>query len=318
MKLPDNFDDSIEYEEAGLLYPPLGFYPFIGWVYDNGDQYGLYWPIGKEDAEPMVAETYHDEASLQPHYSTYTRFQTAVTTREFATDDDDDDDDADDDFDDEFENEFEDSDDDDEFDDDDDIYLALGRVSLNVDPQSPTANMKLARRLLKNQEVDRAIACLETAVTVIPEYTEAQALLSAQYRRTQQLEKAILAAWQAVISPPCFDGKPTQIAGWFWKQKTEPPQLADDPIWRRRERLTMRFGGVAENDQYQLLRDAIDEYLDQARYIPAMTLMQTYAQHMGRETGSFQERNEFQAQEYVDWQKEVAETRHGKKRELAP
>ncbi len=50
-------------------YPPLGFRPFKKGSWGNGDSFGLYWPIGREDQEPLVAEMWHDNWIIQPVYS---------------------------------------------------------------------------------------------------------------------------------------------------------------------------------------------------------------------------------------------------------
>jgi hypothetical protein len=55
-------------------YPPLGFTSFYEGALGNGDTFGLYWPIGREAAEPIVVETWHDEWHIQPHFSSRTAF----------------------------------------------------------------------------------------------------------------------------------------------------------------------------------------------------------------------------------------------------
>ena len=49
-----------------IIYPPAGF---LAWPFGdlgNGDTYGFYWPIGKEDEEPVVALMSHDCWGLNP------------------------------------------------------------------------------------------------------------------------------------------------------------------------------------------------------------------------------------------------------------
>lgn len=71
MKLPRNasavtLDLEWKFEHT---YPPLGFLPFPGYELGNGDRFGLYWPIGREDQEPLVMETEHDARALCPAFS---------------------------------------------------------------------------------------------------------------------------------------------------------------------------------------------------------------------------------------------------------
>ena len=114
-------------------YPPLGFYAFAEHQLGNGDVYGLYWPIGHEDREPIVGETYHDEWSLKPHFSSLDRFLAAAG-------------------------------------DDDDAHV--DPPDPTADSESPTACVQRAREAVKTNNVEGAIRSLEAAVSLIPEYTE--------------------------------------------------------------------------------------------------------------------------------------------------
>jgi hypothetical protein len=288
VKLPEAYKSVTLCDNAfDVPYPPLGFHPIAEHQLGNGDTFGLYWPIGREDCDPIVAETYHDERSIEPHFSSLDRFLAAAARNA--------DPDAD--------NEFEDG-------------SFVGTPTFQEDPQSPAACLFAAREHLKSENVNAAIECLETAVSVLPEYTEAQALLCAQYRRIGRNDAAIKSAIHSIISPPCFGARPIQLAQWLSRQSSGPVEIDSDPIWRNRERLTLKFGGVKQNDEYRILRDAIDQYLADSAFLPAMTLMQTYAQLMHSETVSFQERYEFIPKRFVAWQREVAKSRYGKSRVL--
>jgi hypothetical protein len=263
-------------------YPPLGFCPIVEHQLGNGDVFGLYWPVGREDHDPIVAETYHDDQSIQPQFSSLERFLTAGTKQG---------------------NDF-----------DDNGHVAP--PTFEEDPRSPVACLRAARNHLQGQNVEAAIKCLETAVSVLPEYTDAQALLCSQYRRVGKSDAAIRSAIQAVISPPCFGDRPLQLLQWLSRQSSCPTECESDPIWINRGRLTLKFGGTKENEQCNLLREAIDHYLDSANFIAGMTLMQTYAELMYSETKSFQERNGFDVETFIFWQRDVAATRYGKSRTL--
>jgi hypothetical protein len=287
VKLPTAYKSVTLYDDAyEVPYPPLGFCPIAEHQLGNGDTFGLYWPIGREDCDPIVAETYHDEWSIQPHFSSLDRFLATAANI--------------------------DPDADDEYDDD----SFVGTPTFDEDPQSPAACLFAAREHLKSQNVDAAIASLEVAVSVLPEYSEAQALLCGQYRRVGNNDAAIRSAIQSIISPSCFGAPPVQIVQWLSRQSSGPAEIESDPIWLNRERLTLKFGGVKENDEYKILRDAIDQYLADSAFVRAMTLMQTYAQLMYSETVSFQERYDFDPKAFVSWQREVAATQYGKARIL--
>ena len=283
MKLPFSYKAvSLSGSAINGTYPPLGFYPFAEHQLGNGDTFGLYWPIGHEDSEPIVAETYHDEWSIQPHFSTLDRFLEASARSEEA-------------------------DEDEQF---------IGTPTVFEDPQSPAACLKAAREHLKSQNVTSAIALLESSVSVLPEYTEAQALLCTQYRRVGQPEAALRSAIQSIISPSCFGTSSVQILKWLSAQSNVPSEIARDPVWLNRGGLSMKFGGVKENDEYLLMRTIIDEYLSNGAFIPALTLMQKYAELMSAETVSFQERYQFDRKRFVAWQHDIAINQYGKSRVL--
>jgi len=88
------------------------------------------------------------------------------------------------------------------------------------------------------------------AVEIVPQYTDAQALLAAVCRRLGQNEEAMRAAVQAIISPPCLGTRPVQLLRWLQSLAKAPEDLERDPIWRARQRLRLVFGGAQSNDDY--------------------------------------------------------------------
>jgi hypothetical protein len=177
--------------------------------------------------------------------------------------------------------------------------------SLSDDPDSPLALFLAAKEAMRDGP-GGAIAHLQSAVARLPEFRDAQALLAAQYRRVGDHANSVRAAIAAIISPGCFGAAPVQLARWLSAQTSCPPEIEADPVWRVRERLTLRFGGVKENDQYDLLGHAIDEYIGRGQYGRATTLMQMYAQEMARETISFRDRYSYAEAAFLARQVEVA------------
>ncbi|MEM6991788.1 MAG: tetratricopeptide repeat-containing protein [Myxococcota bacterium] len=55
--------------ESSVAYPSLGFVRLLDAELGNGDYYGLYWPYGREDREPVVVDTVHDEWGLEVAFS---------------------------------------------------------------------------------------------------------------------------------------------------------------------------------------------------------------------------------------------------------
>ena len=239
-------------------YPPLGFIPFAEGALGNGDTFGLYWPIGREASEPIVVETWHDEWRLQPHFSSLAAFLQAHAAAE-------------------------------------DEYV--GTPSLADDPASPRAAFLEARELIAQRNPEAAIALLEAALAIVPEYTDALVLLHGQYVRAGRIDAAVKIAIQAIISPPSFGGPPFKALQWL---RTQPvPDGEPDPIWRACGQLSFSFGGSKENADYPLLAAAIECYLEQENFLHAATLMQTYAELMSAETVSFQERYGFDQAAFI-------------------
>ena len=239
-------------------YPPLGFIPFCEGALGNGDTFGLYWPIGREASEPIVVETWHDEWRLQPHFSSLARFRQAYATAE-------------------------------------DEYVAT--PTLADDPASPRAAFLAAKELIAQRNPEAAIALLEAALALLPEYTDALTLLHGQYVRAGRIDDAVKVAIQAIISPPSFGGPPCKALQWL---RTRPvPDGEPDPIWRACGQLSFNFGGSKENADYPVLLAAIDTYVEQGKHVCASTLMQTYAELMSAETVSFQERYEFDQTAFI-------------------
>ncbi len=58
----------------GGAYPPLGFHPVWNAEVGNGDCFGLYWPYGCEDREPIVCDMVHDEAGIEVAFSSVDLF----------------------------------------------------------------------------------------------------------------------------------------------------------------------------------------------------------------------------------------------------
>lgn len=252
-------------EPTTASYPPLGFVPIAEAQLGNGDHFGLYWPVGQEDQEPLVAEIWHDEWTLQPKFSCAATFINALGAGDSPPD----------------------------------------TPQISDDPRSPLALFLAAKNSLKSGP-NAAITHLKTAVARLPEYRDAQALLATQLRRVGDHSNSVKAAIAAIISPPCFGAAPIQLARWLAGQDACPTEIEEDPIWRERARLTLKFGGTKENEQYEILSNAIEVYIGQEKYVQAVTLMQMYGQEIAGETVSFRERCNYNEAEFLARQIEIA------------
>lgn len=257
MKLPDAVDRITLGERLPEQpYPPPGFLPFAEGDLGNGDGWGLYWPVGREDREPIVALSSHDDWTLLPEFSSLDAFLAAW---EIADEDDD----------------------------------WIEGPNLDEDPASPTALREAAREAFKRQDFDGALELLEGAVDRLPEFTDALIPLWNEYRRRGRREDAVETALQAIRSGFCFGPPAERPLNWLAKQEELPERFADDPLCLQRHRLHLDFGGTKLNPAYPILDEAISVYGEQGRFVEAVTLLQTYGMLMWSETVSFQERYGF-------------------------
>ena len=240
-------------------YPPLGFTPFHEAALGNGDSFGLYWPIGREASEPIVVETWHDEWRIAPQFSSLAAFLRSLALAQ-------------------------------------DEYVDT--PALADDPASPLAAYLAAKAAIAQQHLAQAISLLETALAILPEYTDALSLLHGLYVRTGRNEEALQLALRALVAPPSFGGPPLKALQWLRSQPM-PDAGRIDPIWRICGQMSFSFGGRKENGDYPLLAAAIESYLEQGELIAASTLMQTYAELMSAETVSFQERYGFDQAAFI-------------------
>ena len=77
MKLPDQISGITlpnRYADAGGFPYPLGFHPFTKCASDEGDVFGLYWPVGVEEQPPLVIKRWQDSWEMVPLFSNLEQF----------------------------------------------------------------------------------------------------------------------------------------------------------------------------------------------------------------------------------------------------
>ena len=282
LRLPSEINQiTLDKDDHPVGYYPLGFIPFAEHQLGNGDYFGLYWPIGQEDREPIVAETFHDEGTLQPTHSSLAQFLAMSP-------------------------------------EDGDDYPEA--PTHQQDPLAPLGSYLEARRLVGERHVEAAVELLQTVVQRLPEYTNALGLLATQYLRLGRTEDACRTAVRAIVAPPSFGQAPLNIASWLAQHQEPPADLQDDPVWlRRAELISIPSGGTKHGGAYAALAEAIDAYIAQDQVVPALTLMQSYSEFMNGETRSFQERHSYDFRAWRQQQRALSERLpHGPRHILYP
>lgn len=308
MKLPTTYDDDVLGYEGGfypdgtpaqsrvysLVYPPTGFFPFsdIG----NGDYHGFYWPIGREEAPPIVAFSSHDARSLIPEHSSIERLYACELAR------------ANDDV------------------DSPDHYRELvtkatgeppidhdlrgvapddyGQL-LSLDGSSPYYLCAAGDLHLSQNNVDAAEQKYRESLGQLPEYVAAHFGLASVLRRQRRAEEATIHLRKALIGPLAFYGgsfwSDASLPGdfrndwnrkavmWLQRSKTFHESLADDPFAKRINELTFETG-LAENPDMDVLQQIVEEYATAGDYSDAARIWSLIGDRAAMETTSFRER----------------------------
>lgn len=285
--------DGTQTRVYSLSDPPVGFFPFAGT--DQGDCYGLYWPIGREEGPPVVAYTNHDVFALIPVHgdlAAAVRYQLACGEDHDLT------------------SEWE-------------LALDAANVKrptiaitevipvdahkqlLTLDPDSPFRNCAVADQLIVENKPDEAETHYRRAIELLPEYGAAHFGLGYLLRRTQRHAEASIHLRRALFCPLAFSGgsfwADHRLPGPFrpdwnrkallWLQQLKEPDesLRDDPFMQHIQELTLKTG-VAESRDLELALEMVEEYSERGDFLEAAFLWITVGNRADRETTSFRER----------------------------
>jgi hypothetical protein len=260
-----------------------GVYPLVGYLrwrvleVGNGDSYGYYWPVGREDHDPIVCTTEHDRFRVVPFASDLagclrllraTRTAVVDELKEVAQN-------------------FE-------------VTLTALRTSdaaspdsvlATLDSHSPLLLLEQARAAMRTADLPLCERSLIDALDLLSAYGEAAAALGQLYRRQQRTPDAAQALLVAISTPLCFGGGDEIRLNCLRALQGMQDDLIsrEDVLWRERRRLTFRTG-VRENDDICIYEDAIAAYLSSGAGARAIWLRMLVGEVMSRETVSFQER----------------------------
>jgi tetratricopeptide (TPR) repeat protein len=243
---------------SGGPFPPSGFAAFEDHALGNGDTFGLYWPIGHEDREPLVVEAVLVAGSLVPAFSSLDRFLKLAADVDEAE--------------------------------------HVEWPDLEADARAPHACLQAARAALAEKDFATAMKLLQRALDMLPEYAAALSLLSFQHLRRGDQAEACRLAVRAVRAPPSFAGEVDVGRSWSWlaRQAEGPDDLAGDPIWIGRAALASPpRGGAKADPTYEAMAEAIAAYEAEDQVVAALNLLQAYGEYMWRETVAFQARYGF-------------------------
>ena len=263
------------------VYPLPGFFPILS-LFDvgNGDVTGCYWPIGRENDDPLLCDTYHDAWSLGPQASSLEGL-VRLKIAEGHCEPGDGDYEAAQELADQLGFDLPSPNEDDEL--PPDLWLSL-------DADSPAALKSAAAQLIRVGELESATAHLEYALQALPEYTEALFMLGNLYRRQKRLPEAAQKMLEVLSAPLCFGGDREKALQSVKRLRDgDYPELASDPLWSQRQQLTFATG-VKRNNDFNIYEEAVSEYLRQGKGALAVRLRVLVGELMWGETISFRER----------------------------
>jgi hypothetical protein len=299
MDADDRVVGGFEHWGAGE-YPPPGYVAWNRLEVGNGDTYGFYWPMGREDGPPLVCTVEHDAWALRP---LATSLAAAVRLHVAARPDD--------------------SDAWAELGDDFGVplhdarrrdrrmdierdwayegagghaYWAIQAADelLHLDPDSPALLLARAAEYRHPQVLDEAERSLVRALEILPEYTAAWwALVQVRRRRRAPAPELIDAMVSCITSPLAFGPADRRTClGWLRRLPDAADAENRDPVWLRRARLAFAEG-ARDNGDYAVLDECMAEYHARGQSLRAARLRVLYGEMMGAETVSFRERAGF-------------------------
>jgi hypothetical protein len=275
-------------------YPPPGYLPWNRLEVGNGDTYGFYWPIGREQGPPIVCTLMHDAWELAPLASSleaavrlhvvadHAREEWLELAEEFG-----------------FRTEdckLAEAD----LDEEGDAvpYWGVTRADelLPLDPNSPPLLLQRARELTRSpdSDLDAAERLILQSLDILPEYTSAWWDLAQLRRRRRDPAVTQLDAMVNCLTSPLAFGHfdRGKCLNWFKHLPHDGHAAEADPLWQRRDRLTFAQG-LREQGDYEVYDEAIEAYHEMGLSIRTVRLRVVYGELMGAETVSFRERKGF-------------------------
>jgi hypothetical protein len=266
-------------------YPPFGYQPLSLFDRGNGDACGFYWPIGREEREPLLCDSSHDEYYLEPSALSLEGLVRLFVLRGVSAVVD-------------FEE------------------LALIADTLGVElPQAPPQPVALheiplteardspavwcahAEEALKHGDLEGAERCAVQALDLFPGFTAARFVLVKTLRRGRRTQEAGREMLQTFRSSACFGAGRHECMRWLQQMPDEAVVAPEDPLWEHRRSLTLATG-VKRNDDFLLYEELIAEYLVRGMGECAVALRQAVDEMYQGETVSFRERYGYSDDEF--------------------
>lgn len=246
---------TLDSEPSAGPYPPQGFWPIAEGALGNGDQFGLYWPLGREDAPPVVCEMFHDEGRMVFRHSSLDVFAQWLDAGGTEEGDDE---------------------------------GGAPHEPVVPDAESPLPLIERAQQHVQAAEPALAIGLLEDACSRFPELQRAWAMLAGQQMRLGQHAAAVAAARAAILANWAFGIPEPGVL-----RILRTADSSGDPVLAMAQQMGFGFGGAKTNPDYALMQACIDQCWQAGDTLAALRLSQNRCYALSSETVSFQQREGF-------------------------
>jgi len=260
MKLPDNIDKvTIETSTGTSAFPSNGFIEFEEGNDGGGDNYGLYWAIGRENEEPMVCHKIHEESLLVPEFPNLNSFLKWYYAEQGQTAD----------------------------------FITSSDKPFFLDLYNK------AKVLTKNDKTQDAILILEKSIEQFAEFTDSWALLADNYYKQHEVDKAEYASLNSIISNYAFGLPSKKAIDQFNKINSSGKYKDHPLVKRKDGLLSGGNYVNPFTINYFSILDAIAEFEKLFDYRSALILEQNYAYLMSFEKIEVKEKYNFNSSIWV-------------------
>lgn len=261
MKLPAGVEKiTLINRDASWIFPPIGFWEIEEANDGAGDNYGLYWELGKENDAPIICHKRHEEWSLVPEFpdlKAFLAWYEETNGQEGPW------------------------------------------VNLN-DTAFFLSLFNKARVLTKMEKTEEAIQRLEHSVAMFGEYSDSWTLLAANYYAINELDKAEHASLNAILTNYVFGVPSKKGIEQFNRINSNGKLKGNPLVKRKEGLLSGGDYTDPFSINYAKLSEAIAEFRSLSDFRSATLLEQNYGYMMNFEPHEIQAQYNFNKKEWLD------------------
>lgn len=260
MKFPENIEKFTVNKNNYGIFPPIGYLSIDETSDGGGDDYGLYWEIGKEKGLPIVCSSRHEESLLVPEFRDFTSFV-------------------------------------DWFEETDGQEGPTMNLNDNDFFISLTNKGKV---LTKNGKNEEAIQKLERAVSLFGEYSETWYWLAENYYKTGQKDKADRALVNSIASNFVFGLPSKKNVDRFNEMTPSEELKNHPIVRRKANLIHGGDFATPFSLDYNLIPEIVDELKTRKDYRTALLMQQNYGLLMTSETEDIIEQHHFKIETWFE------------------